>query len=143
VHFSLLSLFAKPLARIIGISYEIRNKENMVDENESAVLVSNHQSKLDFLSRNFYYKFFNLTLLFAAQVNLSTGQMYLIDDMELVSTAVVASNVFWLGPFGWVLQLCKFGFVKRTPGLQSTYEEINSLTEAVCKEKVRLVYYTV
>jgi len=60
----------------------------------------------------------------------------MIDDMKMVIAATVASNLLWLGPLGWVLQLCRFGFVQRTSGLQSTYEEINRLADAVHEEKV-------
>ena len=52
VYFSTLSLIAKPLTRIIGIEYEIRNKDNSkLVEGQSAVVVSNHPSGLDILSK--------------------------------------------------------------------------------------------
>ncbi|XP_065202398.1 1-acyl-sn-glycerol-3-phosphate acyltransferase beta-like isoform X1 [Planococcus citri] len=104
----------RPVRKIIGVEFELRNGKVLSKEHGTAVVVANHQSFFDVLG------------------------MFTFWDVMEKCTAIARKKVFYIWPFGLLAWIAGVVFIDRVPSYEKTHQTINKTAEYVCRQKAKL-----
>lgn len=111
----ILAMVVAPITKIIGVNWELRGR-NILEQDRTYIIVSNHQSLLDFLG------------------------MYQIWPIMNKCTAIAKREIFYLWPCGLAAWLGRLIFIDRMNS-DSARIVLNNATDYIKKNNIKLWIY--